>query len=154
MDPCVSRTLKVLLVSSSGGHLSELLSLQECFLRHEHHYILNKRILLPPKMIANTTFVTHSERDLKLIINLFEAFYHILRLKPNIIVTAGAGISIPFALVARLFNIRVLYIETLASISRPSLTGRLIYPLANIFIYRWIDLSKYFPRGIFIPLNL
>ncbi len=65
------------------------------------------------------------------------------------IVTTGAGVGVPFVVLGRLFGIKTVYVESLARITSPSLTGRLVYPFAETFIIQWPELQHYFKRGVF-----
>ena len=64
------------------------------------------------------------------------------------ILSTGAGPVVPFALVGRLFfGTRVVFVETITRIERPSLTGRIMYYLAHDFFYQWEGLRRFFPKG-------
>jgi UDP-N-acetylglucosamine:LPS N-acetylglucosamine transferase len=63
------------------------------------------------------------------------------------IVTTGAGVAVPFAVVGRLLGINVVYIESMARVTSPSLTGRMVYLFANTFIVQWPELQKVFKRA-------
>jgi beta-1,4-N-acetylglucosaminyltransferase len=63
------------------------------------------------------------------------------------IVTTGAGVAVPFALIGRAFGVNVVYIESMARITSPSLTGRLVYPFVNTFIVQWPGLQRSFKRA-------
>lgn len=140
--------MKICLVSSCGGHLTELRRLLPAVCGHEYFYVLNDHVNLPPDMDKCTYFISHSERDLKFFINLWEAWCILRREKPKVILTTGAGPAVPFAVIGRvLFDCRVIYVETIASVQKPSLTGRLMYFLAHNFYYQWLTLAAWFPRG-------
>ena len=53
-----------------------------------------------------------------------------------------------------LFDMRIAYIETMTSIKRPSLTGRIMYYIADIFFYQWRELERTFPKGKYCGLLL
>ena len=143
-----NRKVKVCIVSSCGGHLTEVRCLTPAYRRYEHFYVLNDKALLPEDMKGRTYFITHSERDWKFLLNLWEA-YRILRAeRPTVILSTGAGPVVPFALVSKLlFKIGVVYVETIARVNRPSLTGRIMYWLSDNFYYQHRSLEKYFPKG-------
>lgn len=138
---------KICLASSVGGHLQEMLELLPVYERYPHFYVVNDSMILPPPMQGRTYFIRHSERDLIALWNLWEAFRIFRRERPKVLISTGAGLAVPLALVARLFGARVLFIETFCAISRPSLTGRLMYWLAHRFLYQWEPLKRYYPRG-------
>ena len=122
--------------------------LRSAYARYAHFYVLNDHVQLPEDMQGRTSFIAHSERDWKFLLNLWEAWWILRRERPTVILSAGAGLAVPFALVGRLlFGVRVIYVETITRISRPSLTGRLMYRVAHEFFYQHQPLGKFFPRG-------
>ena len=140
--------MKVCIVSSCGGHLTEVRTLLPAYARYSHFYVLNDRALLPADMEGKTYFIAHSERDWRFGLNLWEAVRILARERPQVILSTGAGPAVPFALVGRfLFGCRVVFVETITRIQAPSITGRIMYRLAHDFFYQWESLAKYFPRG-------
>lgn len=140
--------MKICVVSSCGGHLTEVRCLKPAYEIFEHFYVLNDKVVLPPDMRGRTYFIAHSERDWKFFLNLWEAFRLLWQEKPDIILSTGAGPAVPFAIVGRLFfKTRVIFVETITRISRPSLTGRIMYWLAQDFLYQWESLHRFFPKA-------
>lgn len=118
---------------------------------YEHFYVLNDKALLPHDMSSRTHFITHSERDWKQVLNLYEAWRILRAERPNVILSTGASPAIPFAIVGKLlFRTRVIFIETITRVRAPSLAGRLMYWLADEFFYQWESLRPFFPRGRFL----
>ncbi len=115
---------------------------------YEHFYVLNDKAILPADMQNRTYFISHSERDWKFLLNLWQAFKILLKEKPNVILSTGAGPVVPFAIVGRLFfGARVIFVETITRIEKPSMTGRIMYWLAHDFFYQWQTLSPFFPKA-------
>ena len=140
---------KICIVSSCGGHLTEVRCFKPAYEAYEHFYVLNDRAVLPADMKCRTYIVTHSERDWKFLINLWEAFRILLREKPSVILSTGASPVVPFALVGRVFfRTRVIFVETITRIHEPSLTAKIMYRLADRFFYQWESLKFHFPNGI------
>ena len=139
--------MKICIVSSCGGHLTEVRCLMSAYCAHAHFYVLNDKTVLPADMQGKTYFITHSERDWKFFVNLWEAFRLLHRERPDVILSTGAGPIVPFALVGRMMGVCILYIETITSVVKPSLTGRIMYRLSTQFYYQWETMRKYFPRG-------
>jgi len=146
--PPPPRPVKICIVSSCGGHLTEVRCLLPAYGDLDHFYVLNDKAILPADMQDRTYFVSHSERDLKFLLNLGEAARILWRERPTVILSTGAGIAVPFALIGRIFfRIPVVFVETLTRVDRPSLTGRIMYRLANRFFYQWETLRSYFPAA-------
>jgi hypothetical protein len=67
-----------------------------------------------------------------------------------VIVTTGAGVAVPFAWVGRLFGAAVVYIESIARIDEPSLSCRLIIPVADRLYVQWPELLRALPRAHYV----
>lgn len=146
----MTRPLRGCLVSSCGGHLTELLAVADSFRSEKCIFVLNRRILLPPLLKNKSIFIRHSERDFVFFCNLLEAWLILRRFRPDFILSTGAGPAIPFFIIGKLMAIRMIYIETLASVTKPSLTARLAYPLADRFYVRNPSMLKFFPEAIVV----
>jgi len=139
---------KVCIVSSCGGHLTEVRELRSAYEQYDHFYVLNDQVRLPADMKGKTFFIRHSERDPLFFVNLWEAYKILKKEKPAIILSTGAGPVVPFALVGKLFfGTHVIFVETITRIHSPSMTGRIMYHLADRFFYQWPSLALYFPKG-------
>jgi UDP-N-acetylglucosamine:LPS N-acetylglucosamine transferase len=141
---------KILLVASNGGHLLQLLQLADLWPKARRHWVTfqksDSESLLADEQI---TWAYHPTN--RSILNLLRNFGLALRIVRSrdiqAIVTTGAGVAVPFAVVGRLAGVKVVYIESMARVSSPSLTGRLIYPFANTYIVQWPELQRFFGRA-------
>ena len=67
--------------------------------------------------------------------------------KPDVVLTTGAGVAFPIALIAKIFGKKVIYIESFCRITEPSLSGKLFYHISDIFLVQWPEMKKYFKRA-------
>lgn len=140
----------VLLVASSGGHLLQLVQLLEVWPSDQRVWVAfdtaDARSLLRGEQVWYAHHPTNrSVRNL--LRNFVLAVRLIRKVRPRAVVTTGAGVAVPFCYVGRLFGSRVVYIESMARISQPSLTGRLVYPIATSFFVQWPELQARFRRA-------
>jgi UDP-N-acetylglucosamine:LPS N-acetylglucosamine transferase len=135
--------MKICLVCSDGGHLTELLLLQEAFAGHETFTITydgprtrgRKRVYT----VANFT-----QSKLRYFLDIPKMFFIIIKERPSLIVSTGAEIACPIFYFSKLLGIRNIYIETLTRIKEPSGTGKIVYPVTDVFLVQWEELlSKY-----------
>lgn len=141
---------EILLVASSGGHLLELLQLADLWPRERRHWVTFQTTDAEPLLAGEkVTWAYHpTNRNLLNLIRNFGLALRVMRCRQaQAIVTTGAAVSVPFAIVGRLRGVRVVYIESMARISSPSLTGRLVYPFANTFIVQWPGMKRLFRRA-------
>ena len=67
--------------------------------------------------------------------------------KPDLILSSGAAVAVPFFYLGKLFGMKTIYIEVFDRIDRPTLTGRLVYPIADKFIVQWEEMTKIYPKA-------
>lgn len=145
--------MRILLVSSVGGHLTEIMELAPVLRDHEVSLVVNDEASLPDFPFRRVYRIAHAERDWRVALNLLECLAILDREEPAAILSAGAGPAVTMAIAARLAtNARVVFIETAAAVERPTLTGRLMYPLAHRFFVQWPALKRWFPRAELLPL--
>ena len=144
-----SARLKIALVCSHGGHLTEMLELEEAFAGHDTFYFCYDadttrplpRAYLVPNMARNPL---EFAKNLVRLVRIFR------RERPDLMVSTGAEIALPAALVAKLFRVPVLYLECGAQVAHASFTGRILCRLADRFLVQWPELlDVYGPRAEF-----
>jgi len=140
--------MKVCIVSSCGGHLTEVRMLKPIYEKYEHFYVLNDKTLLPKDMKDRTVFIRHAERNLLVLLNFWEAWKILRDTKPDVLLSTGAGPVVPFAILARMFfKTRVVFVETITRIKQPSMTAKIMYYFSHDFFYQWEELKPYFPNA-------
>ncbi|MDD3242008.1 MAG: polysaccharide biosynthesis protein [Bacilli bacterium] len=149
---------KVMFISSTGGHLTELLELEKIFGKYDYHIITEKtksNINLKNKYINRINFLVYGTKDhiliypFKLIINCFKSLYFYLKIKPDFIVTTGAHTAGPMCMIGKIFGSKIIYIETFANINSKTITGKLIYKFADLFIVQWESMLKLYPKATY-----
>jgi beta-1,4-N-acetylglucosaminyltransferase len=140
----------VLLVASSGGHLLQLVQLKDELPSEERIWVTFPTTDAKSLLQGEHVWFAHhpTNRNVpNLLRNFVLAVRLLVRLRPRAIVTTGAGVAVPFCYIGRLFGARVVFIESFSRITRPSLTARLIYPIANDFFVQWPELQPRFRRA-------
>mgnify|MGYP006160626373 CR=1 FL=1 len=79
--------------------------------------------------------------------NLLGAVRLLRVVRPKVVLTTGAGVAVPYAWIGRLLGARVVYVESLTRIERPSLSCRLIAPVASRIYAQWPELPEAVPKG-------
>ena len=147
---------KVLFISSTGGHLSELMRLSPMFEKYEYFIITEKtksNLSLKEKYPKKVGFLVYGTKrkfityPFKLIFNCFKSLYYFIKFRPKVVVTTGTHTAGPMCCIAKLFRRKVVYIETLANSKTKTSTGRLLYHIADLFIVQWEDMLKLYPKA-------
>lgn len=69
------------------------------------------------------------------------------RQRPDVVLSTGAGLAVPFFLVGKLLRIRLVYVESVTRTESLSLSGRIVYPLADRFFVQWSRVAERFRRA-------
>ena len=143
--------MKVCLVGSSGGHLAHLYMLKPFWNNKERFWVtFNKQdanSLLKNEKVYNCYFPTN--RNFKTLIkNTILAFKVLKKEKPDLIISSGAAVAVPFFYIGKLMGAKLIYIEVFDRIDKPTLTGKLVYPIADKFIVQWEEAKKVYPKAI------
>lgn len=146
---------KIGFVASSGGHWEELLCLKEIIDNNYSFFVTEKAGQIQEPDTKNVYVVEQMNRSEKsfffnFIKLLWRSLRILLREKPDVIITTGALIAYPFCLFAKMMGRKVIYIESFARVYDRSLTGKLVYPLADLFLVQWESLKKLYPRAIYV----
>lgn len=147
--------MKLCFISSSGGHWEELMCLLDIARENDSFFItedggqahdssLDHILCLPQINRYEKGFLLH-------FLQLCCSSLSILRKeKPDCIITTGALIAYPFCLFGKLMGKKVIYIESFARVHDRSLTGRLVYPFADLFLVQWESMLQVYPRAVYV----
>lgn len=93
----------------------------------------------------------HEHGFVRHFIQLFFRARKILRAqKPDMVVTTGALLAFPFCLLGKMMGAKIVYIESFARVHSKSLTGRLVYPFADLFLVQWETMLRLYPRAKYV----
>lgn len=143
---------KICIAASAGGHLTEVLQLKEVWKGKEHFFISDKRInAIDLSKKEKVYFITPARRNLaRLLISINETREIFSKENPDIIISTGAEVGFPAMIIGSIMGKKVIYIESIARINSPSLTGQLIYPFIKDFYVQWPEGLKYFPKAKYV----
>ncbi|MFV0479534.1 MAG: PssD/Cps14F family polysaccharide biosynthesis glycosyltransferase [Anaerorhabdus sp.] len=149
---------KVIFISSTGGHLSELLQLQPLFEEFDSILITEKtksnRSLSEKYPGRFYTLVYGTKKNLFFYVfkfgwNCIKSLYYFLKLKPDVIVTTGTHTAVPLCMIAHWMKKKVVYIETFANAKTATQAGKMIYPIADLFLVQWESMLEVYPNAIY-----
>ncbi len=150
--------MKVIFISSTGGHLQELLQLKPLFSKYDSYIITEKTkstISLKNEYKNKISYLKYGTKDhlfsylFFFLFNILKSFVLFIKIRPTAIVTTGTHTAVPICYIAKMFGKKIVYIETFANRKSPTLTGKLLYPIANIFIVQWESMLEFYPKAIY-----
>lgn len=146
-----SDKINICLVGSSGGHLTHLYMLKPFWENKKRFWVTfdkedAKSILKDEKMYP-CYFPTN--RNLwNLIRNTILAIKILYKEKPDLIISSGAAVAVPFFYIGKLMGAKLIYIEVFDRIDKPTLTGKMVYPIVDKFIVEWEEMKRVYPKAI------
>lgn len=139
------RIMKICLVCSHGGHLTEILQLKESFEGHETFFItydsVRTRQLEHKYLLRNI-----GTNPLVMASDSLSILRILLKEKPKLMVSTGSEIAIPAFYLAKLLLIKTVFIESWTRVERPTGTGKIVYPVSDLFLVQWESLLKKYGR--------
>lgn len=143
--------MKVCLVGSSGGHLMHLYMLKPFWKDKERFWVSfdkeDARSLLKDEKMYPCYFPTN--RNLKNLVRNTRLAWKVLRReRPDLIISSGAAVAVPFFYIGKLLGAKLIFIEVFDRIEMTTLTGKLVYPIADRFIVQWDEQKRFYPRAI------
>ena len=149
---------KVLFISSTGGHLTEMLELKELFKKYDYHIITEKtksNLKLKKEYGKKIDFLIYGTKDhkfsypFKLIVNCFKSLWFYIKIRPRFIITTGAHTAGPMCCIGKIFGSKIIFIESMANITTKTVTGKLIYKFADLFIVQWESMLRLYPKAVY-----
>lgn len=142
---------KLLIVCSAGGHLREALeSIAGLGLGFDLATFRQPHLTAPPPGARSLHYLLDPHVSLwKYAVNAAQSLWLMLRLRPNVVLTTGAGIAIPCALLGKVMGAKLIFVESVASVHALSRTGAFLYRYADLFVVQWPDLCKAHPRAVY-----
>lgn len=149
---------KVLFIASTGGHLNELLQLKALFKEYDSYLITEKdksTESLQIEGIKETKYLTYGTRSKILvypfifIYNCFKSLFYYFKIKPKVIITTGTHTAVPMCCIGKLFGSKIIFIETFANRNTKTLSGRMVYPISDLFIVQWKEMQQLYPKSVY-----
>ena len=143
--------MKLCLACSSGGHLMHLYLLKNVWQDKERFWVTfdkeDAKYLLKDEKMYPCFYPTN--RSIKALIkNTFLAFKVIKKERPDIIISSGAAIAVPFFYIGKLYGAKTVYIEVFDRIDKPTLTGKMVEPVTDKMIVQWDEMKDVYKNAI------
>jgi beta-1,4-N-acetylglucosaminyltransferase len=140
-----SPTQRVLLVTSAGGHFLEMFDLEPAWRDLDRTWVTlapeNAGYLLDGEEVVTGHGPT-TRNIPNFIRNLVLAWRTVRARDPDVILSTGAALAVPFFIVGKLHGCRLVFVESLTRVRGLSLSGRLVYPLADAIFVQWPQAAR------------
>ena len=147
--------MKVCILCSPGGHMTEALSVLEAFDGHDVFLMTNKFPTVDGfahKDIKNVYYLKFFgfgfvRTMLTCLYNSLLCIKIFVRERPSVIFSTGSDITVPaFYLGKLLFRCKLVYLESLTRVHTASLNARAVYWISDLFLVQWEQLLSVFGK--------
>lgn len=147
--------MKICFTSSSGGHFEQLIMLEPIMLENESIVLTEKtdyfdytQVNIPIYFLKQT-----NRKELRFllyfILNIYKSIKVFIKFRPDIIISTGALSTIPICILSKLFRKKVVFIESFSKTESGTLTGKLMYRIADKFYVQWPSMKNIYPNAEF-----
>lgn len=146
----MERRLKICMISSSGGHFEELAMLRPLAEKHDLFWVSEKTDYLSEADYY--LLQTDSKEALmipKMLANCWKTLGFWYRERPQAVITTGTLVALPACLLAKLLGKKVIFIESFSRVYDCTRAGKVLYKIADLFLYQWENLGELYPRGVY-----
>jgi len=146
----MKKRLKICIAASPGGHLVQISQVAVVYEKHDYFYFTfhgavadslrdGARVHTVPNVVRS--------RPLSWLRGAIGSFLVVIKERPDVVITTGAGVVVFLCVFAKLLGAKLIFIESMARIEKPTLTARFLYPFSDLFFVQWPQLLTYFPKA-------
>ena len=153
----VNKKMKVLFISSKGGHFSELMQLKPVMEKVNYKIVtestkksnknLREKFGKRISIIPYGTKKTPIRYIFILLANCFASLWIYIKFRPHVIVTTGTHTAGPMCCIGRILGSKVIFIESFANRNTKSEAGKLVYYVAHTFVVQWDEMEEIYPKA-------
>lgn len=149
------KKIKICFAASSGGHYEQLLMLRPLMNKYESFILTEKTNYNSAQQDEKIYYIPQVNRReklwiFKMIIIFFKSLTLYLKEKPDIVICTGVLAMIPICILCKLFHGKLIYIESFAKVTSPTLSGKLLYRYSDKFYVQWESMLEIYPNAIYL----
>jgi UDP-N-acetylglucosamine:LPS N-acetylglucosamine transferase len=138
-------TLKIGLVASAGGHLTQLLCTAKSWAGYETFFVTtNEAARRKLRQHGHVYIVNECNRTQPL--RLLKAFFKCIRIlgreRPDVVMSSGAAPGLLMCVLGKIRGAKVVWLDSIANVDRLSLSGRMVRPFADLILTQWPEIAE------------
>lgn len=146
---------KICFAASTGGHFEQIMMLKPLMKQYDSFVVTEETAYsvnagqLPVYYLKQ---VNRKEKTFlpRILSNLLKSIRIVQKEKPDVIITTGVLAMIPLALLIKLRGGKLIYIESFAKVTSPTLSGKFLYRFADRFYVQWEQMKEIYPDAIYL----
>ena len=142
--------MKLLLVCNPGGHFSTMMGLKSFWSAYPREWVTYPKFDTQTLNGKETVYwVNMQEARMfgKALVNFFKALFILYKSQPDLVISTGASLAVPFVLASKLFGIKTVFIESISRSNGLSLSGKIVYNLVDEIYVQWPECTERYPKA-------
>jgi UDP-N-acetylglucosamine:LPS N-acetylglucosamine transferase len=147
------KKLKVCLAASAGGHMSQLLKLNQCWKDHDRVFVTTGNMVsksLDDKSKVYVVGESNRQHPFKVLNVFWRCIKIIVREKPDVVISTGASAGCICCWLAKIRGAKIVWIDSITNVQRLSLSGKLVYKIADLLIVQWPELAEEYKNARYL----
>ena len=153
---------KLLVVLGMGGHTSQMLRLVNSLGdKYHYEYVIGDDdstsrnqikktgkvyVMKTPRLMKDKSLLTVTS---KMVPATLDSLRILTKSKPHAIISAGPSLTIPLFYLAKPLGIKTIFVESWVRVHHKSQTGKLVYPISDLFLVQWLTMKKAYPKAVY-----
>ena len=144
--------MNICLTFSAGRHFTQMRRILEAFKGHDVSFVTIKA--KSTENLPNVYYIkdTAGPNKIHIIVNMIIAAIQslkvVLKERPFLIISTGTDVTILICYLGKLFSAKLIFIENISRVIDLSPTGKIVYPIADLFLVQWKKLSRDYVKGV------
>ncbi|WP_239005392.1 PssD/Cps14F family polysaccharide biosynthesis glycosyltransferase [Gloeothece citriformis] len=139
-----------MLICSTGGHFRAIQELKPFWETHERIWITFYTPATQNFLAEENVYWAWSptNRNLpNLVRNFLLAGKVLLKERPSLVISTGAGVAVPFLILSKLLGSKTVFVESATRVNQLSLSARLALPFLDVLYVHWEQLKLLYPMS-------
>ena len=136
------KSVKILAVSSSGGHWIQLNKLRPFLSRYNTEYMSTDKSL-DQSITEKFYYVRDASMWDKpgLLIQFIQIFFVMVKVRPDVVVSTGAAPGFFSLFIGKIMGKKTIWIDSMANAEEMSLAGRKVRRFSDVWLTQWPELE-------------
>ena len=143
---------KICIPSSSGGHLTHMWLLRPVLDKAADRFWVtfdkeDANSLLEGERVYHCYYPTNRNIP-NLVKNTALAWKVLRRERPDLIISSGAAVAVPFFLLGKILGAKCVYVEVFDRVGKTTMTGKMLNGVADLFVVQWPEQLKVYKNAV------
>lgn len=142
--------MRLLLVCNPGGHFATMIGLKKFWSQYPREWVTYRKFdtqQIEEKEVVHWVFMQESRMLGRAVLNFFTALIILYRRRPDLVISTGASLAVPYIFASKIFGIKTIFVESISRSTVLSLSGKIVYNLVDEIYVQWPECVEKYPKA-------